>query len=445
MFWEKMKKLQVVLTSVHNIQKLQTVVFYFLLFFLPQQFGKHFWPGFSLVQGIRVDYLSPTLYISDICLFLLFLITLYVRIKFKEVSHETFQSVNIPLVFFALILIMSTLIAKNMPAALFGTVKILEMAFLFWYVKTYFKRSMIPFVIDIFAINALLNSILSIWQFYLQHSVGGVWYFLGERMISPSSIGAAVMNIQGTVYLRPYGFFSHPNISAFFLFTSLVFILNRIAVERNKKEAIFLLVVCVFSFIALLLTFSRVIIFLALLYFGAYFIIHARKKILAGLLIGVLFMGIYFTVFNSRFFSIPSLLKDISYRSDLNTIAWNLFTAYPYLGVGVHNFYFYEVMMQKKISPTLLQPPHNIYLIVLVELGIVGFVLFLYFLYGSLRRLIKRVSLSKNRADVHFYNAIAWVFLALLSAGFFDHFFLTIQQGQLLLAFILGICWSKKK
>jgi len=42
--------------------KLQQRLFWLLVFLLPVQFGRHFWPEWSYVMGLRIDYLSPTIY-----------------------------------------------------------------------------------------------------------------------------------------------------------------------------------------------------------------------------------------------------------------------------------------------------------------------------------------------------------------------------------------------
>src|SRR5476651_2543095 len=60
-----------------NPNKLSLLFFYLLILFLPTQLGKHFWPNFSFVYGIRVDYLSPTIYISDILFVLLFFLSIF--------------------------------------------------------------------------------------------------------------------------------------------------------------------------------------------------------------------------------------------------------------------------------------------------------------------------------------------------------------------------------
>jgi hypothetical protein len=53
--------------------RISNLIFYFLILFLPTQLGRHFFTSFSFVSGIRVDYLSPTIYFTDILVLLLFI------------------------------------------------------------------------------------------------------------------------------------------------------------------------------------------------------------------------------------------------------------------------------------------------------------------------------------------------------------------------------------
>src|ERR1035437_3777462 len=54
--------------------KIAYSLFYLLVLFLPTQFGKHFWPNFSFVFGLRLDYLSPTIYLTDVFIVLIFIL-----------------------------------------------------------------------------------------------------------------------------------------------------------------------------------------------------------------------------------------------------------------------------------------------------------------------------------------------------------------------------------
>ncbi|KKS80681.1 MAG: hypothetical protein UV56_C0012G0001, partial [Candidatus Woesebacteria bacterium GW2011_GWC1_43_10b] len=64
--------------------KLHLKIFRVLLFLLPLQIGKHFWPDWSLVFGIRVDYLSPVIYLTDILVLTLLLV--WLGQNFREIG-----------------------------------------------------------------------------------------------------------------------------------------------------------------------------------------------------------------------------------------------------------------------------------------------------------------------------------------------------------------------
>ena len=51
--------------------KVKRILFKILVLLLPVQLSKHFWPLWSYISGIRLDYLSPVVYLTDILLFLL--------------------------------------------------------------------------------------------------------------------------------------------------------------------------------------------------------------------------------------------------------------------------------------------------------------------------------------------------------------------------------------
>ncbi len=99
---------------------------------------------------------------------------------------------------------------------------------------------------------------------------------------------------------------------------------------------------------------------------------------------------------------------------------------------------------QKTFSPILLQPVHNIYLLILSQIGIFGLIIFLIFIIKSIKNLLKKITDTKKETK-DFYVAVLTLLGSLLFVGMFDHFFLTIQQGQLMLVLILGFSWTKLK
>lgn len=48
------------------MKQFHQALFYALIILLPVQLGRHFWPEWSYVLGLKIDYLSPIIYLTDI-------------------------------------------------------------------------------------------------------------------------------------------------------------------------------------------------------------------------------------------------------------------------------------------------------------------------------------------------------------------------------------------
>lgn len=422
---------------------LERITFYSIIFLFISQFGKHFWPTFAYVAGIRVDYLSPTLYLTDILIGILFVLYC-LRIRFKFDFSTLSIHTHVFVFLSVLVLLIPLFFAESVPAHIYGVVKIAEFAFFAWYVARNLERRDIRLIVLIFSAAASVVSIIGIIQFINQSAIGGPLYFLGERSFTASTIGIAVAHVRDTVMLRPYATFPHPNVFAFFLLCSILFSLLYLPFERNKFVRYALIAAGLLSTLALFLTFSRIII-LCLLMFAGWFILKKRLKFNKLLLIStssiLLIFCIYAYFFGDRFTNIIIASRDLFLRFELLQIAYQIWLNSPFFGVGLNNFFLHEIVYQKSITPTLLQPVHNIYAYVLVQLGIAGLGIFVYGLFLTLQRLL--IQLRKTKGETHsFYLAVFLLVLSALAAGLFDHFFLTVQQGQLMFAFLIGAAWG---
>src|SRR5260221_424888 len=54
---------------------LQNKLFTLFIVLLPVQLGLHFWPDWALVSGIRVDYLAPVIYLTDLIVIALLVVS----------------------------------------------------------------------------------------------------------------------------------------------------------------------------------------------------------------------------------------------------------------------------------------------------------------------------------------------------------------------------------
>jgi len=113
----------------------QKIAFFLLLATIPIQLGKHFWPDFSFVQGIRIDYLSPTFYLSDLSfLFLFFCSYNSVLKRFFKILYSRAGALLV------ICLVLSTIFSANWLAAFYGIVKLFEFFYIGVFVSMFFKK-----------------------------------------------------------------------------------------------------------------------------------------------------------------------------------------------------------------------------------------------------------------------------------------------------------------
>ncbi len=422
--------------------KLETLVFYFFLLLLPTQFGKHFWPPFSQIMGVRIDYLSPTIYATDLLILALFLI---ISLS-KTVDWSVLITRNLGWIIFIIYLCTNIFLSHNPLLGLYGLVKFLELFFIGSYIarNTRIKKDL-SVTVFIFTITIVFESLLAISQYIHQGSLNGLFYFLGERKFASFTLGIANASINGGLVLRPYGTFSHPNVLAGFLLCGLILI----AAFFKEKEGLALKIIkttaLLLGSIGLFLTLSRIAIviwiFLAILLLIQKLIKQFKNKFKSrmsymALFIVVISLGLaFFTPVISRLQNSYLTEKAVTQRIELFKSTLTIIHTHPLFGVGLYNFLPNLASLQKPLfTSSFLQPVHNIYLLITAELGIAGVVFIFIFLYKTYKRLTKHTDLARK--------TILTILTTILILGMFDHYWLTLQQGQLLLATILGLAWS---
>lgn len=426
------------LSSVRKI-KPEEFIFLLILFLLPTQFGKHFWPNFSYIAGVRVDYLSPTIYLTDVLIFVL-LILVFIK-NFKNSILKSIKK-NRTLVEHLLLItgfiIINILLSESVLPSIYGAVKLLEC--IFFALFTFFKIKKIKkeTLLTIFSTGIIFESLLSIAQYIKQESLGGIFYFLGERTFGGSTPGIANASINGELILRSYGTFSHPNVLAGFLLLILTYILFNL----NFKKIItsFYLCAIILGTVSLLFTFSRIaILFWALsilifvfskippsarLAFGGKSDFKYKISLLSILVLTIMVSFIFYSPFYLRFMQSSFFEDAVTLREKLIISGFEQFFKNPIIGTGLNN-YFLNVVARGSVF--VFQPVHNIFLLVLIQTGIFGFCYFMWVLYKAFRNIISEKSLY-----------LKLIFFYIILIGLFDHYFLTLQQGQLLFSYFMG-------
>jgi hypothetical protein len=391
--------------------------FSLLVIFLPTQLGYHFWPMWSMVLGRRVDYLSPTIFVTDILIFCVLFSWIFSKglhaIKIKPMTVWSFVCVS-------LIICINIFFSQRPLLAIATWVKAIECVWLGWYIvrtKPSFQR-----ISELFSIGVFYISIIAIGQFMLQHSIGGPLWFLGERTFDVDSPGIAKVIINGKEWLRSYATFPHPNVLGGFLAVVLPFLFY----QQTRKPSKFFWSIYILGIVALVSTFSRSS--WVILVIGMFWVWHAKKQMFWVPLFLSIVMGIIF-------FLTPLSSSDESFvvRSELNTAAIQIWKSSPLFGVGAGNFLAALPHHIPSRAIYFLQPVHNIYLLMLSEIGFVGFVGIGIFIYILQRKLL----IFKKFSIMHV------CLFALLSIGLVDHYPLSLQQGRLLFAVVVGLLCSK--
>ncbi len=417
-------------------EKLRKTIFFLIVLFISFQVGLHFWPKFSYIFGARIDYLSPTIYFLDILIILYILLSAPSLVK-GNIKPVKSNLLKILLAFFFLDLILNIFISKSPTAHIFGVAKFLEFGLFGFTVAQTFKKKEIGYFVKTLALSAVISSILAIWQFFSQSSIGGFWYFLGERTFNIMTVGISTVNLNQQV-LRPYGAFPHPNVLAFFLMIATVFCFYQLGYEKRNREKIILVGTILLASFALLLTFSRIVILLTVC--GFIYEVYTKANRNVRLCLLVLSIVLTFTLVQSL--GSEFLLRGIDLRRELLEQSFIIFSDNPYFGIGLNNFFIHQIPLIKSISPIIFQPVHNIFVLALLSLGIFGFWALPAVLVLASRSVIQKMK-AKDLYVKGFYKSVLFVLISIIIVGIFDHFFLTLEQGQIMLALILGFSFAK--
>jgi hypothetical protein len=308
----------------------------------------------------------------------------------------------------------------------------------------------------ILTVSLLFQTVLAATQVYLGHSVGGIMYYLGERMVSVGAPGIALGSFMDQVALRAYGTFSHPNVLAGYAVISYLILIQicRTAIPKvNKQRDVrgsdqlrrswpaakmfsrlqntswrpgqILWVPLIPVALIVLLTQSRSA---ALTLFGIIIPFYFIKNIKYSL--------IYLVVILSTTYYLPSLV--IPTRSDLSSsgrltlqsLSLSVIRSFPVFGTGVQSSI--STYPQIDSSVRFLQPDHNSFTLFLSWFGVFG-------VFAVIFSATKRSDLVGHPTRSDLKGAIE-VMLPILPLLLFDHYLLTSPQGMFVLVLYLSTC-----
>jgi len=460
---------------MNKLKTWQFRIFYLLLFLLPTNLAKHFPLPSSYVSGILVDYLIPTLYLTDILI--ISLLVLWLIDKFSSHQQLTLwpsrQLLKSPLIIFLLLLLPSVIFSTSLIPAAYKWLKFLELTLLVSWIKDNLDlKTHLTTITNWLSASVICQSLLALAQWLKQSSLFGYWFF-GEQPYTSATPGIDKITwFSGALKIPPLGTLPHPNVLAGFLVASLPLILYQLIKARQPKSIFLYFTSILLATLTLFLTFS-LSAWLALLLITLPAIIltqtsssllssrHQQLSLVKNLprfdhwqkiisthenpqtgiqlhdrglrsppvklaLIYLLSLIIILSLATKLSFLAPE--SSFTRRSQLANIAKDIFKYRPLTGVGLNSFT--PVMEQYgyvTATTRFLQPVHNIYLLVLAETGLLGLLGFLYLTISAIIKAFKN----------HRFNLLI-PFLSLLFIGLFDHYPLTIHQTSLLFFLLLA-------
>lgn len=390
----------------HNQAFFNQLLVFLFIFFLPTQFGKHFFFDFSYLSGVRVDYLAPTLYVTD-CFVLLLTI---LNIKFVVSQFRNKKILGL----FAVFIVIS-LFALSRPLTIYWIFKTAEIVIVFSLMRKKILSGRTLLVA--FFLGSLVQLFLAAAQLVNKHSLQGIFYFLGERYLSLSSPNVAKASLGGVEILRPYGTFSHSNSLAGFYLLLYFFVLT----TKKRLSPLFKNAFLFTASFLVFISFSKVAIFVfVFLNLVFYLKNNGSKKICWPCFISRVAT---FMVVGLVFFFAKTDPSSLAKRVELLKNSLGIITSRPVFGVGLGNYLVAQNAYPSRFTTFINQPVHNIFLLITSEVGLIGAVAVTLIFFRPLRRLVKKYP---------------FVILVIALTGFFDHYWLTLQQNMLLLATILG-------
>lgn len=438
------------------INKIIEFGFYLFIFLLPWQ-TRLIWQEVFL-NGVEWEYGRFSLYGTEILLWLiLILFGLWLWRQRPESGFSFFyffQQLKKPLVLtywlvvlFVIIAGLSVFWALDSNLAFNRFFILLEAITLFCFVFI-FPHLKIKSIAISWVGAAALQGVFGIWQFFQQLIFANKWFGLANH--SPTTAGSIILQTQSERWLRAYGSLPHPNIFGGFLVLGLIFLIYLALSAKNRQSRIFVLTSLLLIFPGLFFSFSRsawLVLILTLLFFS-FFVRQSQNRfyqtqffkilILMALLFSILLVNLwqpFFTrVIVNQDSEINSLKLRLTYAQQATALIQNNFWS----GVGLGN---YTLAVYQKINQNwpgwYYQPVHNIYLLVLTELGFFGaliFYLVIFLVIGQFVRLVLKKSIIKPETLVFILALIAILIISL-----FDHYFWSLYFGQLVFWLILGL------
>lgn len=391
------------------VPKVRMSVLFLFVLFLPTQLSTFFFAPFSYISGVKVDYLAPAIYLTD--MLGVIAIILYAPFIAREVRKSA-----VLFIFFTGFFLAHAYTSTYPLLALYRLAKLEEIYFIFLIFSHITKPSVffLPLVV-----GGIFELSLAIAQLYEKAALQGIFYFFGERAFSAATPAIAKIALAGVEFVRPYGTFSHPNSMGGFYLLLYSYLLT-------TSSRISLLIKYVGLFITsclILISFSKIAIGIYAIITLWYFISKEPTRLCRICTISKIAV---LTVVSSIFLMGRGDPFSFVKRVKLAKNALSVIQKTGGWGTGLGQYLIYSSVFSSRYLFFFKEPVHNIFLLFLGEAGIIGTIITGYIIY--------RFAKKNIRSALFFTPGFA-----LITTGMLDHYWLTSQQNILLIAVIAGL------
>ncbi|MCS7230662.1 MAG: O-antigen ligase family protein [Elusimicrobiota bacterium] len=274
---------------------------------------------------------------------------------------------------FVIVLILSTIFSYDVPSSIKRTGTILGY-FVLLFSGSLLEKSYAKKIFYIFLFFIIFHSIYSILQYFTGLDIINKGYQKYQRVIGLAGHFNSLAGVMGLVF---------PLVFCLFYYL------------KDKREKFIYVFSSLFILLSIILTFTRGI-WLGVLLFFIFFAISLDKKFFLFFFIMIILL---FGIPSSRSRILRTFTIQESVRKEFLKITPTLIIKRPILGYGPDSFR--KVFYQKypDFSEKGHFHPHNMYLHILFEVGVLGLGLFLYLFLEVLKNLI---SIYKLSTDVYY-------------------------------------------
>lgn len=346
----------------------------------------------GLVTGIIVTVLPfcSTMVMVALCLFLLMLQFVKYLLGYEPISKQK-NSLDVFVVVFAFCYTLGCIASVDFVYSL-KSVLVYEVFILFYFVITRVFDTVSKFKNLIFAFNyaSIPVALFGLYQKVFGYDIKNSW--VDKDMFE---------GIEG----RIFSFFENPNVYGEYLILAIMISLTCILISKSLAVKFVSGLALVLNFACLIYTYSRGCWIGTITALILFLLIYNRKAFIGLLLCGVASFPFWPSTILSRISSVGDLGDtSTSYRVYIWKGTLKMLKDYWTTGIGVGQGAYDKIYPGYSYSTIVAPHAHNLYLVIMTEMGFLGLFAFLALVIFTLKKLYVAQSLALNK-DIRLLSA----------------------------------------